>query len=57
MQYLTILNYTTGTTIIIPCPVFDNEANFSEELETWLQANYPGDNIYYMVCNNLEINL
>lgn len=57
MEYLTILNYTTGTTIIIPCPVFNDESDFSEEMETWIEKNYPGCDIKWMVGNNLDINL
>lgn len=53
MKYLTILDYTTGTTIIEDDPASDTNDNF--DYDDYIYKKYGKIDCYHMIGSNIDI--
>ena len=58
MEYLVIINLETSTSYIEPAPVFDDEKDYSEEMEIYLTERFGStSSISWGVVNTLKIEI
>lgn len=58
MEYLIIINLETSISYIEPAPIFDDEKNYSEEMEIYLTERFGStSSISWGVVNTLKIEI
>ena len=58
MEYLIIINLETGTSYIEPAPDFDDEKDYSDEMEVYLSERFGNtSSISWGVVNTLKIEI
>ena len=58
MEYLVIINLETSTSYIEPAPIFDDEKDYSDEMEIYLSQRFGStSSISWGIVNSLKIDI